>query len=161
MPGPLTALDALLELEDDPLKQRREQKRRQDLRDLKDHVPHGHRPRLEWRSDARAQDAYLEREAIRGVNTHAPVCQNWPDRSHQPRGRLKGELHRPIQRLNALPKLVKRDCLSEISQRDRLQRDPLDHEGRDVDSVAWQRLCREPRRGDRQRAPLRVGIGWI
>ncbi len=30
------------------------------------------------------------------IQRHAPVCQNWPDRSHQPQGRFNGELHRPI-----------------------------------------------------------------
>jgi hypothetical protein len=59
---------ALFKLQDDSLKQGREQKRRKDLSDLKEDIPRG-------------QGATLR-------------LANWPDRSHQPRGRSKGELHR-------------------------------------------------------------------
>ena len=109
---PLAALHALFELEDDPLKQGREQKRRQDLRDLKDDVPHGHRPSLEARYDRSPRSVIRACRTIdRALKLHAPVCQNWPNRSHQPRGRLKGELHRRNCKVSYPLRLVKRMTL--------------------------------------------------
>jgi hypothetical protein len=66
--GALASLHPFFELQDDALKQRRQQERRDNLSDLKDDVAH-----------------------CQGMTFRLP---NRPDRSHQPRGRLIGELHR-------------------------------------------------------------------
>ena len=93
-PRPLPPLHALLELKNNALKQRGEQQRREHLRNLQDYIPHDHRPILETRRVAAGVDIGSGDSEDRSSKAQSPVCQNWPDRSHQPRGRLKGELHR-------------------------------------------------------------------
>ena len=60
------------------------------------------RPRAAAEADIRSVGA-----ADSVDNAQTPVCQNWPDRSHQPQGRLQGELHRRCVKLDEPLRLVK------------------------------------------------------
>jgi hypothetical protein len=93
----LAALNAFFKVKDDARQNTRGYKRSQPVRALKTSVAHGHDRSAHDTASRETENEILWRGMLRVQGTMLRLPE-WLDRSHQPRGRLNGELHHHLQR---------------------------------------------------------------